>query len=246
MPRFASRAPHAALHGPPCAVTRPPLTRQPIYPRAAGGTAPRVPARRRICGGHAAPVFQPPPCSPPLFRPAPKPRRTPYPLPRNTRPCPGPHCMCPVHAFLLLLFVFLVNILHFVHKKGAVSDRDGSLSTRPTAPAGCHAAPAGRRTEHRRPGRTGPALRSQSPRAVPVYSAGASRLHRVNARKKTGRQYPPGSARGNAPPILRIQMDYACAPVSLRPYPACLSIMSFTFIRRTWVLRSFSSSFMTM
>ncbi len=113
MPRFTCRTSHAALLGPLCAVTRPPLTRQPIYPRAAGGTAPRVPARRRICGGHAVPVFQPPPCSPPLFRPAPKPRRTPYPLPRNTRPCPGPHCMCPVHAFLLLLFVFLVKYITF-------------------------------------------------------------------------------------------------------------------------------------
>ena len=114
-PRFTCRASHAALPGPLCAVTRPPLTRQPLYPRAAGGTAPRVPARRRICGGHAAPVFQPPPCSPPLFRPAPKPRRTPYPLPRNTRPCPGPHCMCPVPAFLLkyLLFVFLVKHITF-------------------------------------------------------------------------------------------------------------------------------------
>ena len=96
--------------------------------------------------------------------------------------------------------------------------------------------------------RAGRALPSgPSPRALSQYMPpalpGCTGYTRA---KKTGRQYPPGSARGNAPPILRIKTDYACAPVSLRPYPACLSIMSFTFIRRTWVLRSFSSSFMTM
>ena len=115
MPRFASRAPHAALHGPPCAVTRPPLTRQPIYPRAAGGTAPRfqrvgasaaaMPSRysgrrralRRFSGR-------------PLNRAA---RRTPFPqykaMPRSalhvSRPC------FPLEIFTICIFSEIYYIL---------------------------------------------------------------------------------------------------------------------------------------
>ena len=176
MPRCTCRtsqaAPASCAHGPLCAVTRPPLTRQPYIP------APRA-AQRRAClrvgvsaGGHAASVFRLPPCSPPLFRPAPKPRRTPYPLPRNTKAIPRSALHVSRPCFPLEIFTICIfsEIYYILSIKGAVSDRDGSFSTRPTAPAG-------RRTEHRRPGRTGPALRSQSPRAVPVYSAGASRLH---------------------------------------------------------------------